>query len=58
MNTKKQVKLTNSFVYSQGEIVDDWACDTEDGAGVENIVEYEGKRYSVCLLYTSDAADE
>lgn len=51
MSTKKPTALE---VWRKGGVVTDWACDVDpktgrqkSNGGVENIVEYDGRRYSI-----------
>jgi len=47
-------KITNEYVFYNGEEINNWACDInattgelESNGGIEHIVEYKGKKYSI-----------
>jgi len=47
-------KLTNAFVFKNGDVLDKWPCDVnpetgeqESNGGTENLIEYEDKKYLI-----------
>ena len=48
-------KITDSVVWGNGEIVDDWASDVGgSNQSRDNVIEYEGKRYLVTTNFDQD----
>jgi len=57
----KKKTLTNQKVWDEGEVIDDWACDTnmetgecESNGSVEYEVLYKGKKYYIITDWAGD----